>query len=96
MMQDNKYDVVLMDLQMPIMDGLESVRRLRSHESQLNVSNENRQLIIGMSASDEVEIIKSVFAVKMDDFMSKPFSILRFTDLYILHLLKNNIFLYLQ
>ena len=82
LMEANKYDIVLMDLQMPIMDGLESVRRLRKHESRSNISFSGRQKIIGMSANAEADVVREVFTVKMDAFIAKPFNAIKFFESY--------------
>jgi signal transduction histidine kinase/CheY-like chemotaxis protein/HPt (histidine-containing phosphotransfer) domain-containing protein len=60
------YDLVLMDIQMPRMDGLEATRRLRRDlECDLPV--------VALTASMRRENRDEVFAAGMDAFVSKPF-----------------------
>lgn len=48
MMKSNEYDLVLLDMFMPVMDGLECIRRFREWES---VNRDLRQVIYSMSAN---------------------------------------------
>ncbi len=78
------YDVVLMDLQMPVMDGLEATRRIRAYEREL--ANESphrlppRQIVIGVSANSDNETMEEAFQAGVDDFLPKPFSINLFNE----------------
>jgi signal transduction histidine kinase/CheY-like chemotaxis protein len=72
------FDVVLMDVHMPELDGLEVTRRIRVSNSSLR--------IIGMSASAESEDIKRCHDAGMDDFLAKPVSRERLLETLIRHL----------
>ncbi|HEX8489023.1 MAG TPA: response regulator [Propionibacteriaceae bacterium] len=61
------YDVVLMDVQMPVMDGLEATRRIRA---QIPVNQQPR--IVAMTASALVEDRDACAAAGMEDYLSKP------------------------
>jgi signal transduction histidine kinase/CheY-like chemotaxis protein len=65
-----RFDAIFMDLQMPIMDGLEATRQIRSFEA---VQGRSRTPIIAMTANalpaDRLACAES----GMDAFMSKPF-----------------------
>ncbi|WP_323756834.1 ATP-binding protein [Roseivirga sp.] len=65
-MLDNSYDVILMDVQMPAMDGIEATRKIR--ELNLNSS----PYIIGISASAFDEDVKNAIENGMDDYLIKP------------------------
>lgn len=66
------YDVVLMDLSMPIMDGLTATQRIREFEA----SNPNpscpRLLIIGLSANSDQETLLATANAGFDAFIDKP------------------------
>ncbi len=67
----DRFDVVLMDVQMPGMDGYEVTDQIR----QLEHEGENHIPIIAMTANNQSEDIKHCMSVGMDDYLPKPFSL---------------------
>lgn len=64
------YDVILMDIQMPEMDGLEATRRIRLIEKDGDSANKIK--IIAMTANAMKEDREKCLLMGMDDFISKP------------------------
>lgn len=64
------FDLVLMDMQMPIMDGLEASRQIRTLDTQIN-----QPIIVAMTANTSVEDRLACSNAGMDDFLSKPISL---------------------
>lgn len=63
------YDVVLMDVQMPVMDGLEATRAIRAREAQ---GEHGRVRIIAMTANATPETAADCAAAGMDEKVLKP------------------------
>ncbi|WP_407356888.1 PAS domain S-box protein [Methanolobus sp. WCC5] len=72
------YDLVLMDVQMPEMDGVEATRLIRNHNSK--VINRNVP-IIAMTAHAMKGDRERFLDSGMDDYISKPVSLKAFGDL---------------
>jgi signal transduction histidine kinase/CheY-like chemotaxis protein len=72
----HSFDAVLMDFQMPVMDGLEATRRIRAYEKQIfeNSGKAFHQLIIGVSANSDYEAMEEARAAGIDEFLPKPFT----------------------
>ena len=64
------YDMVFMDLQMPVMDGLEATSEIRKPDS--GVLNPSI-IIVALTANAFSSDKKKCFEVGMDDYISKPF-----------------------
>ena len=65
-LKDKPYDLILMDVQMPILNGLEATRRIREGSSQSDV------IIIGLSANVFDEDFKKAMDMGMDEYLTKP------------------------
>lgn len=61
------WDVILMDIQMPVMDGVEATRRIRALEAEVAATP-----IIALTANTLAEQLEVYFAVGMDDCIAKP------------------------
>src|SRR5207248_3063326 len=62
-------DVVLLDLEMPVMDGYETAHRLREME---RAQGRKRSLIVAISSNDEERIIARARAAGCDQYVVKP------------------------
>jgi CheY-like chemotaxis protein len=71
--KNNTYDVILMDIMMPEMDGLEATKHIREWEEKNDVKPHEKIHIIAMTANalkgDKEKYLKN----GMDDYISKPF-----------------------
>ena len=70
MLEENPFDLILMDLQMPEMDGYETTQRIR----QLSDAHKASIPILAISAAGEKHVKDKVFEVGMNDFVYKPFN----------------------
>jgi len=67
LLQTERYDVVLMDVQMPVMDGVTATRRIRS------LSNPIKDVpIIAMTGHVLPQQVQSLLDAGMNDHVAKP------------------------
>ncbi|MEI6730935.1 MAG: response regulator, partial [Pseudomonadota bacterium] len=74
-MEYRNFDIILMDIQMPEMDGLEATRLIRKNEKKNNLP---RVPIIAMTAHALADDREKCLKAGMDEYISKPFN---FNDL---------------
>jgi CheY-like chemotaxis protein len=77
----SSFDVILMDLQMPVMDGLEATRRIRCIEKDSlisvskNIQSTQPLLVVGISANADEDTKQVASDAGFDLFLSKPFDL---------------------
>lgn len=68
--KSNKYDIILMDVDMPIMNGLDATKTIRKLEN--SMGNLEKVRIIAMTAYGQ-EDSERFFKAGMDSYFCKPF-----------------------
>lgn len=67
--EDNNFDLILMDINMPFMDGIETANRIRSIKANAN------QCIIAVTASYTSSDRNTFISTGFDDFIAKPINL---------------------
>ncbi len=67
----NPYDLILMDIQMPVMDGLEATRKIRQFEE---MQDERHTFIVALTANALESDRRKTREAGMDGFIAKPFN----------------------
>jgi PAS domain S-box-containing protein len=80
MIKAQPFDAVLLDVQMPVMDGLEATRHIRADAALAHL------LVIAMTADDRDEKRRLCLEAGMDDFLAKPVEPLELMGLLARHL----------
>jgi len=73
-MTRTRFDVILMDCQMPVMDGLEATRAIRENESR---AGQARTPIVALTANAQPGDREHCLAAGMDDHLGKPVTLER-------------------
>ena len=71
--KNNKFDVILMDIMMPVMDGLEATLKIREYEEQNNILDKTP--IIAVTANTMDNDREKCLSYGMNEFMAKPFDV---------------------
>ncbi len=66
LLKQNDFDIIIMDKQMPIMDGIEATKNIRN-ELKLSIP------ILALTANVFKDVIEECYNAGMDDYLSKPF-----------------------
>jgi len=66
MAKETDYDLILMDLRMPVLDGVDATRQIRS------LPGRSKTPILALTASVFTKDSEACFAAGMNDFIGKP------------------------
>ncbi|MDJ0511814.1 MAG: ATP-binding protein [Methyloceanibacter sp.] len=67
------FDLILMDMHMPMVDGIESASRIRALYPESAVAGAGRPPVVALTANAYAEDRASYFAAGLDDYLAKPF-----------------------
>lgn len=70
--QSTNFDLILMDMQMPEMDGMEATKQIRFIEQTKGSDHRNEIPIIAISANVQKEEIRKSFLVGITSYLAKP------------------------
>lgn len=78
--REKHYDVILMDIMMPVMDGLEATFQIRKFEKETDSSRHTPVIAITANTLDNDR--DKCLATGMDEYMAKPFDMSRLNEIF--------------
>ena len=70
--EDNPYDLVCLDVMMPIMDGYQALKNIRDIEKEKNIPEDERAKVIMTTALNEEKNVKKAFELGCTVYCAKP------------------------
>ena len=67
----NHYDLILMDIQMPELNGMDATLAIKEYEKKTNI--ENQVFIVALTASAMKDDVEKYHSLGMNDVLTKPF-----------------------
>jgi len=80
-LKENTYDLILMDINMPRIDGIETTRRIRE--------TDKKTPIIALTAVEEDQVRDRIYEAGMNDFIIKPYDLAEFHQIILKNLYVN-------
>ena len=77
----NTFDLAILDIMMPKIDGYKVLASIRSAERKHGVSRMLRSKVIMTSALDEASFDSNLASDDYDDYICKPIDIMKFNDM---------------
>ncbi|MEP3482288.1 MAG: response regulator [Fuerstiella sp.] len=70
--RDQRFDVVLMDLQLPVLDGLTAIRAIREMQQEAGRSDHGRLWILALTADSGGDVLAACLEAGADGLLTKP------------------------
>lgn len=91
MFKNNKYDLIFMDINMPIMDGIEAFKQIREYEGELVGEYISYVPIIALTANAIKGDKEKFLILGMNDYLSKPIEMDKLIVVFDKYLQKNKV-----
>ncbi|MCP4681448.1 MAG: HDOD domain-containing protein, partial [Desulfobacterales bacterium] len=78
--QKSPFDLITLDINMPEMDGMETLVKIRENEAQRHITKQDRVKIIMVTAYSDRDNIMVCLKAGCDDFIVKPFDLETVTE----------------
>ncbi|PCJ62875.1 MAG: response regulator [Planctomycetota bacterium] len=69
---EDQYDLICLDISMPIKRGLEALKEIRAFELKMKINTFDHTKIVMVSALDDKENITRAYSLNCDGFLAKP------------------------
>lgn len=78
---NSPYDLIIMDILVPGIDGLQSVQNIRKIEASMNISLTQRAKVIMTTALvDPRTVMKALYEADANSYLAKPIKLLKFEN----------------
>jgi two-component system chemotaxis response regulator CheY len=70
--ENEPYDLICLDIMMPIMDGYQSLKNIREIEEERNIPEDKKVKVIMTTALNEEKNVKKAYELGCTDYLAKP------------------------